>query len=111
MTRRALYAAALLLPLAVAAQEAQVQPQSLQSLQQRSLAATCANCHGTQGRARGDLPPLAGMPAERMLALLADFKAGKAPATVMHQIARGYADEQLRLIASYFAAQPAAPVR
>lgn len=57
------------------------------------------------------MPPLAGMPADRMLLLLADFKSGKTPATVMHQIACGYTDEQLRLIASHFAAQQPAPAR
>jgi len=76
-------------------------------LQARSLAATCANCHGTNGQARGDMKPLAGMPAEKMLAALADFKSGAQPATVMHQIAKGYTEEQLKLVAAYFAAQPA----
>jgi cytochrome subunit of sulfide dehydrogenase len=98
--------AAVLLPLAAAAQ-----PSDAQALQARSLAATCANCHGTQGRAKGDMKPLAGMPADKMLALLADFKTGRQPATVMHQISKGYTDEQLRLIAQYFAAQTAAPAR
>lgn len=98
--------AALLLPLVAVAQ-----PPDAQALQARNLAATCANCHGTQGRAKGDMKPLAGMPAEKMLAMLADFKAGNQPATIMHQISKGYTEEQLRLVASYFAAQPAAPAR
>ena len=71
----------------------------------RNLAATCANCHGTNGQARSDMRPLAGVPAEKILALLADFRSGAQPATIMHQIAKGYTDEQLRLIAGYFAAQ------
>jgi len=75
----------------------------------RNLAATCANCHGVDGQARGDLiKPLAGMPAERLITALAGFKSGALPATVMHQIARGYSDEQVRAIAAYYAAQPAA---
>ena len=28
----------------------------------RNLAATCANCHGTNGAARGDMKALAGVP-------------------------------------------------
>ncbi|MGM9485244.1 c-type cytochrome [Roseateles sp. NT4] len=72
----------------------------------RSLAATCANCHGTNGRPRGQaMPPLAGMKAETMLELLADFRSGRQPGTVMPQIAKGYTEEQLRLVATYFAAQ------
>lgn len=73
----------------------------------RNLAATCANCHGTYGQARGDMKPLAGLPAEKIIAAVADFKSGAQPATIMHQIAKGYTDEQIRLVAGYFAAQPA----
>ena len=53
------------------------------------------------------MKPLAGMAADKMLAALADFKSGAQPATVMHQIAKGYTEAQLQLIATYFAAQPA----
>ena len=73
----------------------------------RNLAATCANCHGTNGHARGDMKALAGVPAEKIAAMLADFKSGAQPATIMHQIAKGYTDEQIRLIATFFAAQSA----
>lgn len=72
----------------------------------RNLAATCANCHGTNGKPRGAaLPPLAGMKAEVMLELLADYRSGRQPGTVMPQIAKGYTEEQLRLVAAYFAAR------
>ena len=71
----------------------------------RNLAATCANCHGTSGNARGDMKPLAGLPADKIIAMVADYKTGAQPATIMHQIAKGYTDEQIRLVAAYFAAQ------
>ena len=71
----------------------------------RNLAATCANCHGTNGQAVGDMRPLAGVPAERIIAMMSEYKAGTLTATIMHQIAKGYSDEQIRLIATYFAAQ------
>jgi cytochrome c553 len=71
----------------------------------RNLAATCANCHGTNGNARGDMKPLAGLSAEKIIALVADYKSGAQPATIMHQISKGYTDEQIRLIAGYLAAQ------
>jgi cytochrome c553 len=73
----------------------------------RNLAATCANCHGTNGQARGDMKPLAGVSAEKIVAMLADFKSGAQPATIMHQISKGYTDEQIKLIASFLAMQPA----
>jgi cytochrome c553 len=72
----------------------------------RNLAATCANCHGTNGAARGDMKALAGVAAEKIVAAMADFKSGNQPATIMHQIAKGYSDDQIRLIAGYLAAQP-----
>ena len=71
----------------------------------RNLAATCANCHGTNGQARGDMKPLAGVSAGKIVAMMADFKSGSQPATIMHQIAKGYTDEQIKLLAAYFAAQ------
>ena len=73
----------------------------------RNLAATCANCHGTNGQARGDMKVLAGQSADKILALLADYKSGAQPSTIMGQIAKGYTDEQLKLVAGFFAAQPA----
>jgi cytochrome c553 len=73
----------------------------------RNLAATCANCHGTNGNARGDMKPLAGLAADKIISLVADFKSGAQPATIMHQIAKGYTEEQIKLVAGYFAAQPA----
>lgn len=72
----------------------------------RNLAATCANCHGTNGHAQGAMRSLAGMPAEHLLMMVDGFRSGQQPATIMHQIAKGYTDEQMRLIAAYFAAQP-----
>lgn len=75
----------------------------------RNLAATCANCHGTNGYARGDSKPLAGVSAEKIVAALADFKSGAMPATIMHQISKGYSDAQIKAIAAFYAAQPAKP--
>lgn len=82
--------------------------QSPDALYLRSLAATCANCHGTQGRAvdGSSVPSLAGMPRDQMVTQLRAFKAGTRPATVMHQLAKGYSDAQIEQLAGYFAAQP-----
>ncbi|MGB4225892.1 MAG: c-type cytochrome [Candidatus Dechloromonas phosphoritropha] len=73
----------------------------------RNLAATCANCHGTNGRAvpGAGIDALAGMEKAKTLQKLADFKSGAKPASIMHQISKGYTDEQIDLIATYFAAQ------
>lgn len=71
----------------------------------RNLAATCANCHGTNGNARGDMKSLAGVSADRIVAALNDYKSGNMPATIMHQISKGYTDAQIQLIADWFAAK------
>jgi cytochrome c553 len=36
---------------------------------------------------------------------LTGFRSGTTPATVMHQISKGYTDQQIQLIAEYFSAQ------
>lgn len=100
-TAKAAFAAHALAALALAAPAAQAQDLNLA----RNLAATCANCHGTNGNARGDMKPLAGLSAEKIIAAVADYKSGNQPATIMHQISKGYSDEQIKLIAAYFAAQ------
>jgi sulfide dehydrogenase cytochrome subunit len=69
------------------------------------LAASCAMCHGTAGRSAGGTEPLAGMPQEELIRKFSDFRSGAKPATVMHQIAKGYSDAQLQRIAEYFSAQ------
>lgn len=71
----------------------------------RGMAATCANCHGTDGRSVGTVPGLAGADKGYIVQQMRDFKAGKRPATIMHQLAKGYTDEQIEQLAAYFAAQ------
>ena len=71
----------------------------------RGMAATCANCHGTDGRSAGTVPGLAGTDRGYLVQRMQDFKSGKRPATIMHQIAKGFTDAQIEQIAAYFAAQ------
>ena len=52
---------------------------------------------------------LAGRKAEEIANLGIEFRAGERPSTIMHQIAEGYTNDQIRLIAEYFANQPAPP--
>ena len=81
--------------------------QDAQTLNTRALAATCANCHGTNGKALANSPVtgLAGLPASFIAEQMKAFKSGARPATVMHQLAKGYSDAQIDQMAAYFAAQ------
>ena len=73
----------------------------------RNLAAACAICHGTQGKPAPNAPliPLAGLPRDHIATQMRAFRDGKRPATVMHQIAKGYTDPQIDAMAAWFAAQ------
>jgi cytochrome subunit of sulfide dehydrogenase len=72
----------------------------------RQLASACAICHGTDGRGDGKLlAPLAGMPRERIASQMRAFRDGSRPATVMHQLAKGYTDSEIDALAAWFSAQ------
>ena len=73
-----------------------------------SMAANCASCHGTAGRGApgSPLPPLAGRAKDDIVQAMAQFKAGQRPATLMHQIAKGYSDAEIAAMAEYFSKQP-----
>jgi cytochrome c553 len=96
-------ALALVLMFAAAAANAQ----DKDALYVKSLAASCASCHGTAGKTAdgSSVPGLAGMDRATMAANLKAFKAGSRPATIMHQLAKGYSDAQIDQLAGYFAAQ------
>lgn len=73
----------------------------------KSLAATCANCHGTNGKAveGSSVTSLAGLDKNYTIAQMKAFKAGTRPATIMHQLSKGFNDAQIESLAGYFAAQ------
>ncbi len=79
---------------------------SAQDAAGRNLAASCAICHGSEGRAvTKNVIPLAGLPKDHIVTQMQFFRDGKRAATVMHQIAKGYTDQQIEQMAAYFAAQ------
>lgn len=83
-------------------------PAAAQDTLARDLAASCAICHGTDGRTTtkdSPLIPLAGLPRDHIATQMRAFRDGKRPATVMHQIAKGYTDPQIDAMANWFAAQ------
>lgn len=81
---------------------AHAQNQEELKLYQRGLAATCANCHGTdgQGVVGAGMPLINHLSSAEILKKMTDYKSGAVTGTIMHQLAKGYTDEQLQTIAS-----------
>jgi cytochrome c553 len=75
---------------------------SANNLNQLSLTATCANCHGTNGVGvpNAGMPQINHLSSEAMLTQLKAFKSGARTGTIMHQLAKGYTDEQLQTISN-----------
>ncbi|MBM3355403.1 MAG: cytochrome C [Betaproteobacteria bacterium] len=83
-------------------------PAIAQDVQGRNLASACAICHGTEGRVVPDkspLIPLAGLPSDHIASQMRAFRDGRRPATVMHQIAKGYTEAEINAMAAWYAAQ------
>jgi cytochrome c553 len=74
----------------------------------RALAASCAICHGTNGRAapQSTLSGLAGRSSQELVLIMTQFKDGSRANTIMQQLVKSYSDAEIAAIADYFAAQP-----
>ncbi|WP_455205168.1 c-type cytochrome [Kaarinaea lacus] len=71
------------------------------------LANTCAGCHGTHGSSVGPASPsIAGISAEYFIESMEAYKNDERVATVMNRIAKGYSEEEIKIMAEYFAKQP-----
>lgn len=71
----------------------------------RSLAASCAACHGTNGNSTGKAAKLAGMDKAKFLTQMQAFKSGERAATVMHRHAKGLNSQEIDDLATYFSTQ------
>jgi cytochrome subunit of sulfide dehydrogenase len=106
----ATFAAAVTLAAGLLGAPSPLRAQDAAALRDQALAATCAQCHGTEGRATAGaaLPGLAGLPAPYLAEQMQAFKAGARPGTIMPQLAKGYSDAQIAQLAAYFARSAAA---
>jgi len=78
-----------------------------QNLHTRSLAASCAACHGTNGNsASSNTPSIASMDKATIVSRMLAFKSGERPATVMHRHAKGLTNQEIEDLAEYFSQQP-----
>ncbi|MDP5116593.1 MAG: c-type cytochrome [Burkholderiaceae bacterium] len=96
-----------MLTLVLTAGVVQANTQESEKLHQRTNAAMCANCHGSEGRTveNSAVPPLAGLPRDYLIQQMQAYKDGSRKATVMHQISKGFSDAQIASFADYFSAQ------
>lgn len=72
----------------------------------RLLASQCAQCHGTFGRAVGDIDSLNGESYKDLVEDLLDMRSEDWPEDIMDHQAYGYTEEQIRRIARYYASLP-----
>lgn len=75
----------------------------------RTVAASCAACHGSNGNALHGNAVLAGMDSTYFTTQMLAFKEGSRPATVMHRHAKGLNVGEINLLADYFAKQKRKP--
>ena len=85
----------------------------------RTLAASCAACHGTNGNTAGGNSvsgnavdnnfTLAGIDGQYFVAQMLAFKNSSRPATVMHHHAKGLNEDEINLLAVYFSQQKSVP--
>lgn len=109
--KRVLLAAVLCSPLAVFAEGAAKDPITQgDAAAGAAKAAVCTACHGPGGNsANPEWPKLAGQSARFTAEQLHLFKTGKRQNPLMTPQAAALSDEDIKDLAAYFAAQPAAP--
>jgi cytochrome c553 len=66
------------------------------------LAATCAACHRFDGHDRG-IPPIVGLSEEQFVIVMGAFKSGERSGPIMRIVARSLSNEEIAILARYFA--------
>jgi len=70
------------------------------------LANTCAGCHGTNGSSQGPASPtIAGMSKANFIETMKAYQEGERPSTIMTRIAKGYTEDEIKLMADFFSKQ------
>lgn len=76
-----------------------------ENIHTRTLAASCAACHGTHGNSQSTTPVLAGLDTTYFLTQMLAFKNGRIDSTVMHRHAKGLTISEINHLADYFSQQ------
>lgn len=80
-------------------------PSTIDTVHIRTLAASCAACHGTNGNSAGTTPVLAGLDATYFSTQMIAFKDSTRASTVMHHHAKGLNTDEIYQLALYFSQQ------
>ena len=87
-------------------------PELMSGASARMLSETCAGCHGTDGASVGPaIPTLGGMNGEYFVELMQGYKEDEVYGTIMNRIAKGYTEEEIALMASFFAGKDFKPAK
>ena len=100
-------------PMIVFAAEVTVTPSDAiaRQVHTRSLAASCAACHGTGGNSSGATPSISNIYKPTFISQMLAFKSGERQATVMHRHAKGLTNQEIEDLAEYFSNQPRQNIR
>ena len=87
-------------------------PELVSGASARMLSETCAGCHGTDGASGGPaIPSLASMNGEYFVELMQGYKADEVYGTIMNRVAKGYSEEEIALMATFFAGKKFVPAK
>jgi cytochrome subunit of sulfide dehydrogenase len=68
-------------------------------------ALACSGCHPPARTADATVAPLTGRNPTDIVAAMQAFKSGQRPSTVMDRIARGFSEDEVKAIATWYGAQ------
>ena len=81
------------------------EPLTTAEIHTRTLAASCAACHGTNGNSHSTTPVLANLDATHFIAQMQAFKNNSRSSTVMHHHASGLNTNEIEQLAQFFSQQ------
>lgn len=69
----------------------------------KAKAGSCAGCHGANGEGKGPNPAIAGMPEDKFVQAMKDYKSGKRANAPMKSITTNLSDADCANLAAYYA--------
>jgi cytochrome subunit of sulfide dehydrogenase len=68
-------------------------------------AVSCSGCHPASSQVTSPVPRLAGQDRAAIVRAMQEFRSGQRVGTVMDRIAKGFTDDEIQALATWFAAQ------